>query len=640
MKAKKILDKAINVFFAFLLGVTTIGIGVFSPIPKAKVNAETVNVVDFAATSIESDLADLDYEKFPKNENGKESVARFTEFCYSQQEDLSQYFALFLYVYNPTETNVPSKGHTVNMAVKYNKQGEPIRYNNVGLDLIDKTENNRFFKFKINISENTLGQTIAYAADHNGERRYDIAGIQLAKFGIQVSTTDSKIAQTFYFTGYAAGCGADSNAESTLTSRSETLDTLTLEVHPTVYRPEGNNGKNEYTQDSLHSVYFSVPNSYIEKYGEMVAVHATWLNAVLAPALVTGNQDAYAAILPFLGVDIGGFTEDLEYAYAVNYKQENHGQGSHSYYADLDYNLPNMIGGDAVYSTTLRALYMIFNSGGSENSADNYTVQSEDIYTQLKESAKKYGGQLVNGKFAACLFESVDSQFTDINIHCDDEFELTSEVIGNSWWDKLWGNTTTTTFDGIKAIQAVSNNDLTFDKETDCNNLYISAQDYTNFIDYFNANKADSTVYLFRYQVSEYIAREAELFEIKDTLLSGYKANSVDTNAYFFQETVNLDFDIIDVTFSVGGEETVIPVTCNPIDIVHGATPPLDTTPDIEWPSLDIEWPSLGSAASSCANTLGTILDVIYSFIAIIVVIFVGVAIFRFVKWIVKQVKK
>ena len=74
---------------------------------------------------------------------------------------------------------------------------------------------------------------------------------------------------------------------------SEGLETLSLDVHATTYRPDGTNGKNDYTQDSLHSVYFAVPNEVIQQYGEMVAVHATWLNAVLKPALVTGNQDAY-----------------------------------------------------------------------------------------------------------------------------------------------------------------------------------------------------------------------------------------------------------------------------------------------------------------------------------------------------------
>jgi hypothetical protein len=45
---------------------------------------------------------------------------------------------------------------------------------------------------------------------------------------------------------------------------------------------------------------------------------------------------------------------------------------------------------------------------------------------------------------------------------------------------------------------------------------------------------------------------------------------------------VNLDFDIIDVTFSNGSVDTVIPVVSDPIDIVPDATPPVYTQSDKE----------------------------------------------------------
>ena len=62
-------------------------------------------------------------------------------------------------------------------------------------------------------------------------------------------------------------------------------------------------------------MYFSVPKDVVAEYGGLSAVHATWLDAVLAPILVTGNKDAYDAILPYLGQDIGQNTDALDYAY-------------------------------------------------------------------------------------------------------------------------------------------------------------------------------------------------------------------------------------------------------------------------------------------------------------------------------------
>ena len=71
----------------------------------------------------------------------------------------------------------------------------------------------------------------------------------------------------------------------------------------------------------------------------------------------------------------------------------------------------------------------------------------------------------------------------------------------------------------------------------------------------------------------------------ENTSIFGDSFKKVDTNAYFFQQTVNLDFDIIDVTFSNGEKDTVIPVVSNPIDVVPDATPPVYTVTDekIDW---------------------------------------------------------
>ena len=46
------------------------------------------------------------------------------------------------------------------------------------------------------------------------------------------------------------------------------------------------------------------------------------------------------------------------------------------------------------------------------------------------------------------------------------------------------------------------------------------------------------------------------------------------------QETVNLDFDIIDVTCTKDNVETVLPVVSSPIDNIPDGTPPVHTTSD------------------------------------------------------------
>ena len=88
--------------------------------------------------------------------------------------------------------------------------------------------------------------------------------------------------------------------------------------------------------------------------------------------------------------------------------------------------------------------------------------------------------------------------------------------------------------------------------------------------------------------VSDYVAQEATLFEYTSEGFIGSGWAERDTNAYFFQETVNLNFDIIDLTFVKDDVYTVIPVAMAPIDVIHDSTAPVKTTPD-----KDFDWKKL-----------------------------------------------
>lgn len=595
--------------------------------------ASAESVMEFEQNGVLKDLENslINGEEFSlKNYNfdttKNTQVISFLEYSYSFYESLQGNFGLYVYVYNPQGLKfvVNSSLHSISFKIGENESESYKKYPLSVLNFSQETDYyGLFYKLKVVLTDEEKQDILSKL--NSTERVYSVSEIELMEEG-QTNATPVAAQGIYKFSGYMSGFGSNSSAENTLKCMNEQMETLHLEPHATAYRPEGTNGKNDYTQDSLHSVYFAVPNKFIELYGEMTAVHATWLNAVLKPALVTGNQEAFAAINNFLGVQvyssgnssedvgagdgIGGgggggrsistvaeaSTDTLEYMYlGASEMVSAPGMGSVYYFnCGYRYNVPTSwvgeMGGSCsadpiYYGSEVNPLYMLFNAGSGEDSADNYTVQSEDIYATLKDSATNYGGDLVNGKYAACMFESVDSEFTEMNIRRDDEYDLTSETITQNWWQKLWGTGTvvSTTFDGIKAIYNVSDSDFTGDIEADCNNLYIGSQDYTDFKQYYEDNKTDSTVYLFRYQVSDYISQEATLFE-NGSYLGITTRKEVDTNAYFFQETVNLDFDIIDVTFSTGETETVIPVVMKPIDVIPDATPPVYTESDQkEW---------------------------------------------------------
>ena len=548
------------------------------------VQMDSSNVMDDLQSST-VDGEPFDLRDYAFDESAETNVFAFAEYCYSFYSNLQGNYGLYVYVHNPRGLTFNLNSTRNAIQFRAGEQEHSAKYSLLYLNQCELPNyEGLFLKFKVYLTAEQKAEILASL--NSSERVYDVTEIELVTADTG-EVENYTVSTNYYYSGYAAGYGSDPNAENTLSIKSEQADTLSLVPHATAYRPEGTNGKNDYTQDSLHSVYFAVPNEFIKMYGEMSAVHARWLDAVLKPILVTGNQAAYNAISEYIGKDITADGTDLGYFYLGahrTYTVAGLSTTGHSYgysYNNAGVWMNNVTTHD-YYGDTVNPLYYIFNSGDSTDSADNYTVSSEDLTAELKKSKELFGGELVNDKYSRIIFESVADEWTDKNIERETEYPLTSEIISQTWWEKLWGNShveSSETFDGIQAIYAVdTENELQGTDDEVSQRLYVSAGDVQDLKEFCNApENADCTVYLFRYQTTDYRAQEATLFE-KGGL---YGWREADTNAYFFQETVNLDFDIIDVTFSNGEVDTVIPVAMKPIDVVPAATPPVHTTSDV-----------------------------------------------------------
>ncbi len=547
------------------------------------VQMDSSNVMDDLQSST-VDGEPFDLRDYAFDENAETNVFAFAEYCYSFYSNLQGNYGLYVYVHNPRGLTFNLRSLRNTIQFRAGEQEHSAKYSLLYLNQCEEQNyEGLFIKFKVIMTAEQKADIFANL--NSAERVYDVTEIEL----VTADTGEAQnyiVSTKYYYSGYAAGYGSDPNAENTLSIKSEQADTLSLVPHATAYRPDGTNGKNDYTQDSLHSVYFAVPNEFIEMYGEMSAVHARWLDAVLKPILVTGNQAAYNAISEYIGKDITADGTDLGYFYLGahrTYTVAGLSTTGHSYgysYNNAGVWMNNVTTHD-YYGDTVNPLYYIFNSGDSTDSADNYTVSSEDLTAELKKSKELFGGELVNDRYSRIIFESVADEWTDKNIERETEYPLTSEIISQTWWEKLWGNShveSSETFDGIQAIYAVdTENDLQGSDDEVSQRLYVSAGDVQDLKDFCNAPENEGcTIYLFRYQTTDYISQEATLFEGSQKTW-----DEKDTNAYFFQETVNLDFDIIDVTFSNGEVDTVIPVAMKPVDVVPAATPPVHTTSDV-----------------------------------------------------------
>ncbi len=300
--------KKIYALFAFV--VLLVGFLWGNLLAPTTAQAAQSAVISYDTRDINEDLGDFGFvpELFPKNSKGNVEPLAFMEYGYSENGFIAQqYYGLYVYVYNPTGKAVQDSGNVVNMATAYD--GDKVAsYDNVSLKLLDATKDNLLLKFKV---ENAYARFYAlqkkYAAENEKkERRYDVAGVQLT----HDETIDRAFSKTFYYSGYAAGCGANTSSESTLKSRSEGLETIELEVGHTNYRTDV---FVDNVCDELNTVYFSVPKRYFEDYGGLQKIKATWEEYKTLPVFVTNEKAAYDALLPYLFQDIGNRTDELTY---------------------------------------------------------------------------------------------------------------------------------------------------------------------------------------------------------------------------------------------------------------------------------------------------------------------------------------
>ena len=435
-------------------------------------NIDSTNVLDDLNGSMiggkEFNLAD-----YPYDENSKTQVISFSEYCYSYYSKNQGNYGLYVYVYNPQGKAFDER--TERNKIQFSADGGKS-YDKYVLQFLNYSHSadceGLFYKFKV-VFTNEQRKAVLNALDSE-KRVYKISSIELSTGG---NVVEYPVVQTYEYTGFAEGYGAFEGSADSLSCKVDGLSLyLTLDVHSTYYRPSGTNG-GAYAQDTLHSVYFSVPNKLIEEYGEMTAVHATWLNARTSPIFVTGDETVYNAIRAYLGqyVDGGDYwllkdenkNNDLQYALIASKYIESADWNNASYGSSwLSYNANRRYTNSDVDLYTLAYCFLADNGN-----ADDYTLPAEALVGNKSEGVKgwfeeysaTYGGDLVNDRFSSALFSEVAEAFTDVTITADDTFKLTDEQISQNWWQQFVGggyNVTGTTEYLISAIKQVGADDF------------------------------------------------------------------------------------------------------------------------------------------------------------------------------------
>lgn len=647
MKTKAIINRILWVFAALLLSLLC----VFESTLSINAKAETVGVVDFSKTDIMDDLSDVDVLQYPKNELGKMEVIRFQEYCYSDKLFFAEYYGLYLYLYNPTETPIKTEtgANRVNVATRIDGNGKPT-YENVSLVYCSKTENNRFYKFKLETGNAFRKAVDTYAETHNGERRYDIAGIEVFRTD-GTAAKDNVYAKTYIFSGYAEDMSY--NSDKPLSVHVESLETLELDVEHTYYRT------GDYINnvcDELNTVYFSVDDKYIEQYGGLQAIKAEWYEHMTTPIYVTSDSGAYEYLKNYInteiyhdenctGSDYGwgqscGCTTNFDWrilweeidmsasserTYWFYKRYGNYDKGSQQGTAPLIDLLCRYDWSEADVETRIDWLFLRENV----KDKDDYRVSGEEIETYIADYMTSHPNVetfTVKGKtYPKALFsDSIDTDRVELleessansgyicqEIYANEDKSLLVEEDKN-WWEKLWtgvsykdkGYAPIVTIDETDNIAALGVDGF-------AEKYLINDNDKQEVYNYCLSELAqDKTPVLFRFAQTDYYAANARFDDVTNKEMS-------DVDGYVAQMTTFLGFDVISLTFekenSVG---TVIPVVANPIDIINDVEPQPDIMQD------DFDW----------------LAELLAGIIGMLMVAGLAIVIMNFAPWLVKLV--
>lgn len=563
----------------------------YSSVPKAY--AEEEKTYAFDAVSVEKDLESIEgfnYINYPYDPVGFHSPQIFNvaEWAYSFDEARRDDYALYVYFYNPQGLDIheDSNQNKIVLAVDYDKypvtqDSLPTSYETFDLAFCSKTGGdyaNLFYKYRVIDHKSADGKTIAERVNSNG-RRYDISEILLKTRG-EDNATAYGVGGTYYFTGYAAGYGADENAASTLTCEVVDLETVELEVESTFFRTESSSA-GAYHQNQLNTVYFGIPNELLDKYGSLQKVEAEWHEYETKPIFVIKDRAVYQNVSGHLGEYIGEHTDAISYSF---YTERDEITSTYYKYG-LTYNqaMRKDISGNDRDSAErmLDTLYYAF-----------YDTSGEVSSETLRSYIFGYGAgsavlPIKDGIASADLFEEElkpdraevphvggDIHYKHVNIDAGDEFNMLAYDEGRNFWDKLidfgvFAPNTGDFYYNIPPIYAVTSADLSKSDEALAADLLIDESDAAEFKSYAAAAALQNeTVHLFRFAQTDYYSEG--LFTFGNGILAAKKGDK----ANVAQETVFFDFTVISLTFNKEGVYRVIPAVSDPIDVIADITPP------------------------------------------------------------------
>lgn len=514
----------------------------------------------FDGTDIMDDLAGMtidgkafDLSDYSLDDDRSVEVLNFAEYCYAKDSSRSGNYALYVYFYHPQGDRL-KKDSALNK-IQF-RAGNDENFGKYYLKYLSSYRD-MLYKYKVVLTSKMRQEILSRLDEDN--RIYEVSGIELLNED-ETNSTEYYVATQYSYTGYSAGYGSDT---STLCCTSKETDVVTLDVQGTYYRyPKTIESVLEYSVIStqLNSVYFAVDNKYLQKFGTIYKIWAEYWQYQLAPIVVTKNDDVYN-FLQNAPADLSNVGEDTAYL-LDGYSSRSSNSTVHSSWRYGKGSSYPIAGTGADKSSD----YVEYTKKVLSFKADdprNAVISRDDLKSEMYALAESTGAE--NGRLNEYVLTGGNG-YTKIDLAADDLFDLKGFNAGSdiaNWWHGLWGYNNAD-IESIGPIYEVNAVDLVGTDKDISNNLLIAQSDVAAFKTYCADEMAkDKTIFLFRYGQSEY--QEMPVLVSPTGITSVF--SQLDNQSLRFQ-TVDMNFDIIQLGFGNANQLVVIPVVASPIDVI------------------------------------------------------------------------
>lgn len=497
-------------------------------------------------------------------------------------------FGIYLYVYNPNNLDIltDSDKNKVQFAACNSEtavfSSDYVKYNVV---LLDKTENNKYMKFKVD----------GFLSLQSSERYYAVSGIELHING-NANATEYPIGSVYH-------C---STRDGQTNIYRETLNTVQVDCTHVCYRTDDSEKGNGWS-NQLSACYFSLPKEYSfgnNPYGTLSEIKADFYLYYTKPILLLNNENLYY---------------DFGLAYALSTSSAEFQNNQFINCNDLSFGVLGAVGANlAVYpfgynindfnfrsffgsqyvecngflvENNIDALYWLFCDVNADFDDEDYYFPAERLES-FYDTYKSFCGlnmfedrqYFEDNNISRCGFNYGHNNHTySISKNPEEGAVLGYELIyhNNDFWanffDGIFGYQAIQSVSGIAPLVRVEYEDARRDKVNALTDEQFSekylvdknqVRDLRNKV--ITSTITGQEVWLFRYDCSEYYGAKAKVYD-----------KNISNNVYdglVCQEPVYLDWDILSFKFEQDYfkdgtiTKTTVPVNHSPENVFSDLT--------------------------------------------------------------------